>query len=128
VGEREAAKPTVTCGIDAEACRGCRGRGGDGGVGEDHSTRLTGRPTGGHHDGVTVLNRATAVQTGDRAIGADQPGGGERLEEGARRGSREARVERGDRVAGVPHRPQGVDEPAPTWQVQRHELGHRPVA
>ena len=116
-------------GIDAEPGSGRASRGGDGFVREHDPLGLTRGPRGHHHECVAFFDSDAVPQSvrcspseptirvGRSASSRtrDVPGGN-------------LGVERRCRVAGVPHRPEGIDKPPPTREVECHEFWHRPVA
>ena len=72
-----------------------------------------------------VLDRPPAGEPWRSPVGVDHAGRAQGVEQRLERpAGGQPWVERGDGVAGVPDRRQGVDEARPTRQVQGDELGH----
>ena len=90
--------------------------------------RLAGRPARRHDEGVAVVDSDAAGEPGDHPVGADDPGRPQGRDEGGRGRPRQARIERGGGVAGIPDRSEGVDEARSAGEVEGDELGHPPVA
>ena len=123
VGERQAGHPAVAARVDPEPRRGETGRGDDRVAGVDDAFRLAGGAAGGDDQGVTRLDGEPAVEGGASRRG-HHGGGAQRGEEsfGGRAG--ESGVHREHGVAGVPDRPEGIDEAWAGREIECHQLSH----
>ena len=128
MGEREARKPGVTCWVDTQAGCGRHRGGGHGVVCEHHTLRLPRRPRRRHDQRVTGLDRKSIGQFALFAVGADDAGRSERVEQDPLGDRRQPGIERRRGIAGVPDRPEGVHKPHSTREVECNELWHWPVA
>ncbi len=123
VGEWQACDPAVARGVHAEARRGGPRRCLDGGTGEHRTLRLAGGAARGHDEGVTWLGRPPPGKRG-AAVLVEYPCGAQRGEERCAGVCGQPTVERQHRVARLPARAEGLDEPRAGRQVERHELRH----
>ncbi len=114
--------------VDAESGRCGLGGGGHGFVGQDHTLGLTRCPRCRHHKCVADLDRNAIGQLALLAVGADDAGRSQGIEQHPLGDRGQPGVEGGRRIAGVPNRPQGVHKPHPTREVECNELWHWPVA